>query len=602
MNAGSNNNNNTTPQVKRYPKFFISYCVDDKKVVYEVCNLLSPYMLHENMFCFEDHPSVQQGFLENIKQKIKSIDFMLVFVGQRFGRYQEQEIGDALSEDKALIIVGVGQQKRVTDFPAFIQRHAGDRHILKDGYTHKVPRATVKCAQDILQCLKDWWIEHDDFTDWHDWDEKNLLDGLPTVAQLFDYEKDIIEFYTAKRLQESIDNKLDQQETHDQRAKLDKLFGERLDKLRNHWPSTEANKKIEHLLEIGVPADWPQVYRFEALHSNPLDTTLAGAYRQGEHETEALVLAVALPELSPLGPALTFPEAGPRSKLAFPRYEDDNQLNVAILVAGGIAPGINAVIDALVQRHHAYLEAAQRKGGGYTLKIFGIKNGFLAIGGANAAVTPHLVELRPEHTVEHATRGGSMLGTSRDKDLLACETRARRMQDISRALSQVGRAIDILYVIGGDGSMKAAHALWHFINRDQSENRKMAVVTIPKTMDNDILWVWQSFGFLSAVDESRKIVETLHTEVCSNPRLGIVQLFGSDLGFVVSYAVLASSVGHTLLALIPEIQFSAIGVARCLKKRLWESASPEARNPPIDPRLPHGLVVMAETAVSLGCP
>jgi 6-phosphofructokinase 1 len=153
--------------------------------------------------------------------------------------------------------------------------------------------------------------------------------------------------------------------------------------------------------------------------------------------------------------------------------------------------------------------------------------------------------------------------------------------------------IDILYVIGGDGTMKAAHAL-HEVARKNPErerlNRKLSVVSIPKTMDNDVLWVWQSFGFLSAVEKGREVIEHLSTEVESNPRLCVVQLFGSDSGFVVSHAVLASSTGHCVAALIPEVDFSMKGehgliahVRRVLQKQ--------------DPRPPHGIIVMAETAI-----
>ena len=60
----------------------------------------------------------------------------------------------------------------------------------------------------------------------------------------------------------------------------------------------------------------------------------------------------------------------------------------------------------------------------------------------------------------------------------------------------------------GDGSMKAAHALYH-ISQQQSQDRArgpLSVVAIPKTMDNDVLWVWQSFGFLSAVEKAREVI------------------------------------------------------------------------------------------------
>ena len=85
----------------------------------------------------------------------------------------------------------------------------------------------------------------------------------------------------------------------------------------------------------------------------------------------------------------------------------------------------------------------------------------------------------------------------------------------------------------------------------------------------------------------------LHTEVSSNPRLCVVQLFGSDSGFVVSHAVLASATGQCDAALIPKVPFTMERLARHLKNRMEGRSSPN-RSP-----IPHGLVVMAETAVPL---
>ena len=63
-------------------------------------------------------------------------------------------------------------------------------------------------------------------------------------------------------------------------------------------------------------------------------------------------------------------------------------------------------------------------------------------------------------------------------------------------------------VIGGDGSMRAAHMIWTRAQRMHAEGEasKLSVVAIPKTMDNDILWVWQSFGFMSAVEKAKQFV------------------------------------------------------------------------------------------------
>ncbi len=152
--------------------------------------------------------------------------------------------------------------------------------------------------------------------------------------------------------------------------------------------------------------------------------------------------------------------------------------------------------------------------------------------------------------------------------------------------------IRILYIIGGDGSMKAAHAI-HSIAK-QYENKKkvdswdLSVIGIPKTMDNDILWVWQTFGFLSAVEQSRELISNLHTEIKSNPRLGIVQLFGSDSGFVVSHAVLASKTDICDVALIPEANFSMSGLAKAIINKF------DARDGEN-----YGLIVLAETAIPM---
>lgn len=597
-----------TDHTQAGPQFFISYCVDDKKFVYDVCRVLEPFLdpdHRDTMFLFEkNRPNLEGDFLETIMSEVKRANCVIVFVGKRFSEYQFNEMAVALADNtgsdgksRAVFFVGVGGQTSVDQFEDKIKRHAGGRHIIIDRFTERVPPDDVSCAKEILEALREWMrAEFKEY--WKPWTDEHLLYGLPKSPQLFDYEKTIIEFFAAKRYYE-------QEGDQPRNDPAGSVAEYRYKKLIEQWPI----EKITERLEKGVPGDWPIVRRYPAELDNLLDQRKAGDFRGVDGADEALVRAAALLGLEPPGGQLfTFPEAGPRPKLAFPQSESSRELNVGILVAGGIAPGINAVIDAIVQRHYAYHAAGHQD---YDLRVLGIRDGFLAITGG--ALSNRIQELKTHNTIEQATRGGSMLGTSRDEHLLNPSSRAGRLRTVAEALSQPGRVFDILYIIGGDGSMKAAHALWRMAKQVRSESqneeikgRELSVVAIPKTMDNDILWVWQSFGFLSAVDESRKIVETLHTEVRSNPRLGIVQLFGSDSGFVVSHAVLAAAVGHATLALIPEIKFSAIGVARYLKERLWRAArpwaaqdqlSPIAIDSPIDPNFPHGLVVLAETAI-----
>jgi 6-phosphofructokinase 1 len=238
----------------------------------------------------------------------------------------------------------------------------------------------------------------------------------------------------------------------------------------------------------------------------------------------------------------------------------------------------------------------------YIVRVYGYKDGFQAF---DDLVQSQDVLVSEENmnemnlpqkgfeTTSHVDKGGSILGTSRFDKLLNHETRKRELENIVALL--FANRIEILYVIGGDGSMKAAHAIWSFAQEYASERghpRKLSVVAIPKTMDNDILWVWQTFGFLSAVERARELIENLATEVMSNPRLGVVQLFGSDSGFVVSHAVLASRTGICDAALIPEINFSMKGLARYLKKRMCERHLQVQRG-----RIPYGFVILAETAI-----
>ena len=141
--------------------------------------------------------------------------------------------------------------------------------------------------------------------------------------------------------------------------------------------------------------------------------------------------------------------------------------------------------------------------------------------------------------------------------------------------------------------MRAAHALWTvaqgYASTKKPKPKRLSVVAIPKTMDNDILWVWQTFGFLSAVEKAREIIDHLATEVESNPRLCVAQLFGSDSGFVVSHAVLASRPKQCDAALIPEVEFSMKRLAEHVKSNMSDREEYEF--------IRRGLIVMAETAI-----
>lgn len=216
-----------------------------------------------------------------------------------------------------------------------------------------------------------------------------------------------------------------------------------------------------------------------------------------------------------------FLEAGPRKKL----YFDSKKVKIGIVTPGGIAPGLNTVIHSIVNMHW---------------EIYGIRKkacGFL--GGFRGLAEERIVRLDPTITREWIHKGGTGIGAGREK------------QDISVMVTKLeGLFIDILYVIGGDGSLTVAHKIAEEIKK---RKKKIVVAGIPKTMDNDVLWVWHSFGFDTAVEEATRLVNALHDEAKSTKKICLLPLFGRDAGFVAAHAALAS--GQVNVVLVPEVPF-----------------------------------------------
>jgi 6-phosphofructokinase 1 len=190
------------------------------------------------------------------------------------------------------------------------------------------------------------------------------------------------------------------------------------------------------------------------------------------------------------------------------------------------------------------------------------------------------VPLTPDVTEEWLEKGGSELGNRRSKkgDGNSKQAFATRL-----ATSLQYNKIDILYVIGGDGSQSIGHEI-------ALANPKLTVVGLPKTMDNDLMWVWQSFGFDTAVERATEILNVMNCEARSTRRVCIVELFGAESGFVAANASLAS--GHVDLVLIPEPFFNLSSEQCELALEAYVSHLERVVNR--DHRRPHGLVVVAE--------
>jgi len=180
------------------------------------------------------------------------------------------------------------------------------------------------------------------------------------------------------------------------------------------------------------------------------------------------------------------------------------------------------------------------------------------------------MKLRPETVSNIQSFGGTILGTSRGH------------QEISQMVDGLEQhRLDILFAIGGDGALKGAAALAAEIRR---RGFRKSVIAIPKTIDNDIMYLDKSFGFETAFAEAVKAVSCAHVEAISaNNGIGLVKLMGRDSGFIACYATLASQ--DVNFCLIPEVYFELDGPGGFLERLRHRIA---LRN--------HAVIVVAEGA------
>ena len=225
---------------------------------------------------------------------------------------------------------------------------------------------------------------------------------------------------------------------------------------------------------------------------------------------------------------LSFQRAGAREDLFF----DPAKTRAAIVTCGGLCPGINNVIRSLV------LELTYNYG---VPSILGIRYGYR---GLNPEKGRPPIELTPEQVEGIHHQGGTLLGSSRGP------------QDPKTTVDfLVEQNINILFCIGGDGTQRGAHSM-----ADEIARRKLpiAIVGIPKTIDNDIKFCFRTFGFFSAVAEAEKVIDRAHVEAKGVLNgIGLVKLMGRQAGFITAAATLAS--GEANFALIPEVPFELDG-------------------------------------------
>ena len=223
-----------------------------------------------------------------------------------------------------------------------------------------------------------------------------------------------------------------------------------------------------------------------------------------------------------------FELAGPRPKI----YFDPSKARAWIVTAGGLCPGINAVIRALVMTLHYHYGVRRIAGVRYGLQ------GFIARYGHD------LLPLTPDAVKDIHAFGGTILGSSRG---------AQPIDQIVDGLEQ--HEVQMLFLIGGNGSMRAAEAIHDEVAR---RGLKKAVVGLPKTIDNDIYLVPRTFGFQTAVGEATQAVNAAHVEAeGAYNGIALVKLMGRNAGFVAAHSSLASKQVNFLL--VPEQDFDLDG-------------------------------------------
>jgi 6-phosphofructokinase 1 len=251
---------------------------------------------------------------------------------------------------------------------------------------------------------------------------------------------------------------------------------------------------------------------------------------------------------------ISFEKAGPHKHL----YFDAAKTKVAVVTCGGLCPGLNNVIRSVVNELYYRYNVNQ---------IIGIQYGYE---GFISKYNHPIIDLTPQRVESIHLFGGTILGSSRGE------------QDVNQIVDAlVALEVNILFCIGGDGTLHGAHAIHEEISR---RNLDISVAGIPKTIDNDINLIDKSFGFETAFTIANDIISCAHNEaIGAYNGIAVLKLMGRESGFIAAYAAL--SIQQANFVLVPEMTFDLYGskgFLNLLRNRL------ENRH--------HALVVVAEGA------
>jgi ATP-dependent phosphofructokinase / diphosphate-dependent phosphofructokinase len=243
---------------------------------------------------------------------------------------------------------------------------------------------------------------------------------------------------------------------------------------------------------------------------------------------------------------------------------------IAISTGGGDAPGLNAVIRAVVL-------AAINRG----WEVLGIRDGF------NGLLLPQyfagggLITLNRDIVSDITPLGGTIIGTTNRNNPMRFPTTGPdgKVQEVDRTDELVEairiQGIDAIISVGGDGSLEIANAL---------QKKGIPMVVVPKTIDNDLDKTEVTFGFETAVDFATEALDRLHSTAASHGRVMVVEVMGRYAGWIALYAGIS---GTANVILIPEIPYDINKVCQKVKQRTAQGARETS-------------VVVAEGAIPIG--
>lgn len=227
-------------------------------------------------------------------------------------------------------------------------------------------------------------------------------------------------------------------------------------------------------------------------------------------------------------------------------------MRIGILTAGGDCPGINATIRGVCKTAMNF----------YHYEVVGIHSGFLGL------LNRDVEELNDKSLSGLLNLGGTMLGTSREKPFKKIEGKETdKPQRIIDNIKELG--LDCLVCIGGNGTQKTAAKF---------SAMGVPIVSIPKTIDNDIWGTDFSFGFDSAVSIATDAIDRLHSTASSHKRVMVIEVMGHKAGWIALYSGMA---GGGDVILIPELPYRIEHVTDTIMNRLKKGK-------------PYSIVVVAE--------